>query len=272
MSFVCCKAVDVIPVDDKGIKEKLPPDAVRNKISAEFPGAISNLRLLSRVRKALDKYGKEKQTLLATSFCCDEVNRELDKDFSSVYGSNFSMGGLSGFAFGGVTSFTAMAHHIPDNGWCMVVYGPHVGIDSDGEVGKMNRRGRTGSGACCGSAADASAFVCKEDPTEANVDDLLDCQQNMVRNELLPYKAFLKKSVKLESDLPQALFDGQDRLMKNIVFQAGSEVPAGGFIVLLGGIQINTPGECSDYFLPKVFEMRNRDGKVVSEMLQMVKF
>ena len=58
------------------------------------------------------------------------------------------MGGLAGFPFGGVTGFGAMAHHIPDNGSCLVVYGPHVGIDSRGIVGTVERRGRKHGGAC----------------------------------------------------------------------------------------------------------------------------
>ena len=45
------------------------------------------------------------KTLLTTSLCCDEVNRELEDTLKSVYGNNFSMGGLAGFAFGGITSF-----------------------------------------------------------------------------------------------------------------------------------------------------------------------
>ena len=36
-------------------------------------------------------------TLLATSLCCDEVNRELEEEFGAQYGDNFSMGGLAHF-------------------------------------------------------------------------------------------------------------------------------------------------------------------------------
>merc|ERR1712003_423549 len=109
----------------------------------------------------LAEHGYGGTTLLASSLCCDEVNRVLEKDFSAIYGDNFSMGGLAGFAFGGVTSFGAMAHHIPKDGSCLVVYGPHVGVDSDGVVGKIDRRGRDATGAWCGSAAAAAGYVSK---------------------------------------------------------------------------------------------------------------
>lgn len=88
---------------------------VTAKIEEIFPGAISGVKLAAHVKEVLNRNGySDRKTLLATSLCCDEVNRDFEQDLTSVYGSNFSMGGLAGFAFGGVTSFGAMAHHIPD--------------------------------------------------------------------------------------------------------------------------------------------------------------
>jgi hypothetical protein len=102
-------------------------------VKGNFPGALTNTQLISKIQNELTPHGyTPSNTLVATSLCCDEVNRALDKDLASLYGDNFSMGGLAGFPFGGITSFGAMAHHIPTNGSCLVVYGPHVGVDSDG--------------------------------------------------------------------------------------------------------------------------------------------
>ena len=42
------------------------------------------------------------------------------------------LGGLSGFPFAGNTGFGAMAAHIPDNGFCLLIHGPHVGICQNG--------------------------------------------------------------------------------------------------------------------------------------------
>ena len=63
------------------------------------------------------------------------------------------------FPLGGVTAFGAMASHIPDGGHALVVYAPHVGVDSTGAVGTVERVGRAKGGACCGSAIAASAYV-----------------------------------------------------------------------------------------------------------------
>jgi hypothetical protein len=249
---------------------------VMEKIQEVFPGAIKSSKLANLVKKVLSQNGySDDKTLIATSLCCDEVNRELEADLTSVYNFNFSMGGLAGFAFGGVTSFGAMAHHIPDNGSCLVVYGPHVGVDKDGTVGKVNRRGRdNGSGICCGSAAGAAAY-CKSvqggsDPTPP-AEDALDAQQTFVGNMLLPHADRISSSSDPDVELPLALFDVQDEFMKTIVSKGCGEVAGEGKIAILGGIQINTPSGTNEYFLPKVFQVMNNKGETISDLIGSLK-
>mmetsp|Transcript_25616 Transcript_25616/g.38034 ORF Transcript_25616/g.38034 Transcript_25616/m.38034 type:complete len:277 (-) Transcript_25616:90-920(-) len=245
---------------------------VTDKIKESFPGAVKSADLAAHVKAVLNKHDYvDAKTLIATSFCCDEVNRELEQDITSIYNFNFSMGGLAGFAFGGVTSFGAMAHHIPDGGSCLVVYGPHVGIDKDGTVGKVNRRGRhNGSGPCCGSAAAAAAYCrsvqagAKPNPSP---EDALDAQQTFVGNMLLPEADRISSSSDPSVELPLALFDVQDELMNKIIGKACGEVAGEGKIAILGGIQINTPTGTSEYFLPKVFEIRDNKGERVADLM-----
>ena len=72
------------------------------KIFDVFPGALSNKELETRVVEVLSKKGfTAKNTLLATSLCCDELARRLEDDFVNAYGNNFNLGGLSGFPFAG---------------------------------------------------------------------------------------------------------------------------------------------------------------------------
>ena len=218
-------------------------DTVAKKLSEAFPGALTSAELSAKVKATLVASGyDEKTTLVATSLCCDEVNREFERDLVASYSQNFSMGGLAGFAFGGATSFGAMAHHIPDGGNCLVVYGPHVGIDTDGTVGKVNRSGRAASGACCGSAAAAAGYVkcviaddSQKKSAPADVEDVVDAQQTYVGNLLLPHGERLEKAADPAVELPAALFDAQDSLMKKIVSKACGETH-GGKIALLGGI------------------------------------
>lgn len=238
-----------------------------------YPGALSNNELLSRVSERLAPYGYGPTTLVATSLCCDEVNRPLEKALAKAYDEPFVMGGLAGFPFGGITSFGAMAHHIPDGGSCLVVYGPHVGIDSVGAVGTVNRRGRAKGGACCGSAAAAlgqlkkGTMVPKGDGSAPPAVDSLDAQQAYVNAQLAPYGEKLLTSEDSKVELPFALYDAQKKMMDGIVDKGASAMEGNGYIAMLGGIQINTPDNLSDYFLPLSFELRDHAGKKVKNLL-----
>ena len=237
-----------------------------------FSEAVTNENLMTKIKKSLGKYGFGETTLVATSLCCDEVNRTLESDLSETFGSSFSMGGLAGFPFGGVTSFGAMAAHIPDGGSCLVVYGPHVGIDLEGNVGTVNRRGRMKGGSCCGSAVAAAGYVknvltgvCKEVGTPI---DPVDAQQGYVGQMLLPYGKRIHNSKDPMVELPYALFDAQDKMMGEIVGKACAGVGGNGKIALLGGVQINTPAGMSDYFLPLRFEVLDNQATCVEKFVR----
>lgn len=38
-------------------------------------------------------------------------------------------------------------------------------------------------------------------------------------------------------------------------------------IAIVGGIHINTPKGISDFFLPKIFQLRSSDGKIIKEFI-----
>jgi hypothetical protein len=245
------------------------------KVEEVYPGAFTNETLTKKVQHSLDAYGYGESTILATSLCSDEVNRELEKGLNQLYGDNFCMGGLAGFSFCGKTSFGAMASHIPDGGSCLIVYGPHVGIDANCDVGVVDRRGRAVSNSCCGSAKAACAYVknvkaglaeIAEPPEEPD-----DAQQYWVGSRLLPYADRLAAAECEEAELPLALFDSQDKLMKKIVSSMCGTVAGDGKIALLGGVQINTPPGTPDLFLPKVFVLKNNKGEVVADLLHTLK-
>lgn len=230
-----------------------------------FSNAITNNELVARVTSALQKYGYGNSTLLATSLCCDEVTRDLEKAFSDRYGDNFSMGGLSGIPFGGVTSFSAMAHHIPDGGSCLIVYGPHVGMDRKGNLGTVERRGRRESGPCCGSACAAASYVSAVHAGLQMAAERagMDMEQHFVGELLLPHADRLDMALHPQEELPRILYEENHKMIKKIVSRACSEVAGNGKIALLGGIQINTPQEEPDQFVPMNFELLNNKGEVI---------
>lgn len=180
---------------------------------------------------------------------------------------------MAGFAHGGVTSFGAMANHIPDGGSCFICFGPHVGLDHDGNVGKVNRRGMAKSGACCGSACAAAGHVdCVHkgeiEPTDPAIfSDPVNAQQAMVNHLLMPYAETLAKSPEPMVELPLSLYDAQKKMMDEIVKAGCQEVGGDGKIALLGGVQINTPPETEDYFLPLSFELRTNKNELVEDLM-----
>lgn len=156
----------------------------------------------------------------------------------------------------GVTGFGAMASHIPDGGSCLVVFGPHVGVGSKGDVGTVERRGRDNGGACCGSAIAASGYVASVTSKEATKADPpkvpTDAQQNYVGNLLLPYAPRLEKAADKMVELPYALYDAQKKMVGEIIKAGAGAVAGDGKIAVVGGIQLNTPKGTSDYFKPMV--------------------
>ena len=277
-------SLNIVPGDDEDILDKIKRiledesapkedpefDAI---VQSNFPGAINNKQLESRVVGALAKKGYTgSNTLLATSLCCDELARRLEDDFVKVYGNNFNLGGLSGFPFAGNTGFGAMSAHIPDDGYCLVVYGPHVGVSEDGTVGKVERDGIALVDTCCGSAVAASNYL--KGITDggatitANIQSFTDFQQGAVQELILPHGKRLADADDRMVELPYALYDSQDLLMRSIVGTGVGGTKKG--LALLGGIQINTGPNTLDYFHPLRFDYMNKKGEIMEDMLPII--
>jgi hypothetical protein len=273
-------SLNIVVGDKQDVAEKVKnvfanspkPDAAFEKlVQKNFPGALNNQDLVSKVVDILAATGYSgANTLLATSFCCDELARQLEDDFNGVYGNNFNLGGLAGFPFAGNTGFGAMSAHIPDDGYCLIAYGPHVGLTADGLVGKVERSGCALVDNCCGSAIAASNYV--KGITDggaqitANLQEFTDFQQGAVQELILPHGKRLSDAGENRMvELPYALYDSQDMLLSEIVKRGATGVKKG--VALLGGIQINTGPDTLDYFVPLRFDFMNYRGEIVKDML-----
>jgi len=165
-----------------------------------------------------------------------------------------------------------MAAHIPDDGYCLIVYGPHVGIAADGTVGKVERAGIDLIDTCCGSAVAASNYVDSITTGKRNISmqiqSFTDFQQNAVQELILPHgKRLADAKKKRMIELPYALYDSQNMLLDEIVKCGSAGVKRGG-IALLGGIQINTGPDTPDYFHPLRFDYINyHDDTTIDDLL-----
>mmetsp|Transcript_28592 Transcript_28592/g.43751 ORF Transcript_28592/g.43751 Transcript_28592/m.43751 type:complete len:324 (-) Transcript_28592:1637-2608(-) len=248
--------------------------SVMNNAKTIFPGIITAHQLARSLKAILTPRGFDTdKTLLASSFCCDEVCRDLEDELREVYGQNFSFGGIAGFPFGGNSAFGALLHHMPVDGQIVIVYGPHVGIDYDGVIGKVNRRGHSGSGTCCNTAIAGLAYVkavaegVKIHSPDAS--DPIDAQQVFVDSALMKHSTRLLDAEDPNVELPHVVFEEQGHLLNRIMEKClPKDVPEGTKIALLGGIQVNTPEGTPEYFLPKKFSILNHSGEVKEDMLQ----
>ena len=86
---------------------------------------------------------------------------------------------------------------------------------------------------------------------------------------ILPHGKRLCDAKNRMVELPYALFDSQDMLMREIVKKGSTGIKRG--VALLGGIQINTGPDTPDYFVPIRFDFKNYRGEIVEEMLSSLK-
>jgi Limiting CO2-inducible proteins B/C beta carbonyic anhydrases len=158
-----------------------------------------------------------------------------------------------------------MSAHIPDNGNCLIVHGPHVGITQKGVVGKVERAGIKLVDLCCGSAIAANNYLKGITDGGAKittqVENWSDFQQGAVQQLILPHSQRLKAAgddQKRMIELPYALYTSQDLLLQDIIETGKAGLKKG--TAVLGGVQINTSPDTLDYFHPLRFEYMDDQG------------
>jgi hypothetical protein len=86
--------------------------------------------------------------------CRDELMAEFHASVAAVWGRPFDIGALGGLVFLGRTGVQAALSHVPgeDGRHRLVVFClPHLGVDDDGTVGRVQRRGMSRESAACGA-------------------------------------------------------------------------------------------------------------------------
>ena len=103
--------------------------------------------------------------------------------------------------------------------------------------------------------------------TIANPQDAVDAQQAMVGNLLMPYAQQLNDAEETMVELPMSLYKAQKEMMSSILEKGASNVADPGKIAVVGGIQINTPPNESDYFMPLQFDLYDNQGEKQDDLL-----
>lgn len=223
-------------------------------ILKHYPNSISLSQLEVKLVSELKNHGFiPEKTIWGTSICSDEVNNTFNILNRLFAGSGpFRFGGISGLPFTGKTGMLAFESHIPDDGDAFILYGPHIGISKDGEIGMILRDGQRSKTTCCGSLI-AGVSAIKSGFSTSNI-DLYDYQQHKVKELIHSEKErVLKATFPIKEVTDIALNEAHKQLM-NIIEQT-KESLKGHKLFLVGGIVINTDWDVEDYFEIREIEL-----------------
>jgi len=254
-----------------------PPPVLTNPRDAEaalktfFPGALDSITMDRKVAEVLFKRGyTSANTLFASSMCPDEVNHEpgdVVDLMKSRWGEKFELGGLAGLPFVGKSGFTAYAHHVPDGGKLLVLFAPHVGINFDGKVGKLQRLNQKSLSTACGAAIGAYNGIMKEALAKKKVGDSsavavpkpktrndFDGQIEYIKAKLQPLLQGIEAAPDEIAFVTYQMYAIVRQFLIDQVLTADVWRDAGELCVV-GGIMVNL-GDGNDRFVPLFFQAR----------------
>ncbi|MEM7656822.1 MAG: hypothetical protein AAF399_11890 [Bacteroidota bacterium] len=191
------------------------------------------------------------KVLMATSVCSDDINVPSTTFFNVLFGP-FIMGGLGGLPFAGQTGMTAFAHHIPDEGSAFILYGPHIGLTLEGELGKMYRPRQEDTGNSCGALMLALDRLQDQGYSPTITDD--DYQQMKLEESLLPHRTQILDSENPAKAITETAYDLIHEKIHHHLKTCKNEFHVDK-VTLLGGIIINTDYGLDDYFDARNFEV-----------------
>ncbi|MEX0661000.1 MAG: hypothetical protein WD381_03870 [Balneolaceae bacterium] len=195
------------------------------------------------------------KTILGTSVCSDEIVRSATNFRTHIGNQNpFTLGGLAGFPFTGLTGFKAFAGHIPDDGFAIIEYGPHIGISDTGQTGMVVRDGQALETTCCGALmATLDAFKSEK---KSELDQELDYQQWKIAEELEESRSAIVNEDEPLIVATDHMFSQIDNRVKTLLEQTSSHFK-NKKVALIGGIIINTDFGHSDWFDLREFEVQS---------------
>ena len=225
-----------------------------------FPGALKGKAAELHVASHLMKNGfEEDNTLFCDSSCPDEINHDDPSEditmiFQQRWGGVFPLGGLAGLPFTGKTGWNAFSSHIPKDGNIVILFAPHVGIDSSGLIGKVQRDGQDASSSACGAAIGALAAMKSGIKETEFKNGMHDHQMDCIKHLLEPHVDELAASKNEQVALAYKMYEILEEFLESIIHT--NWMSGRGSLAIVGGIMINCDGVGTDRFLPLKFELR----------------
>lgn len=217
-----------------------------------YPKAMAQPHFRDEIRARLLAEGiNPGKTLLVTSICADDVLAVHEPDSRSFGGKlkreflgPFSMGGLAGLPYSGLTGLAAAAHHVPEDGTLLLAYGPHIGMGEEGGLGKLLRPYQSCESDACGALALALRHFAMPGYQPTRDED--DIEQSALEGRLWPHRAEIMAAahpLKTATDHAYAII--HDSLWRYV--RARKQEFHCDRIALVGGVIINTGQDRDDY-------------------------
>lgn len=127
---------------------------VMNTVQQHYPSPSPVDLYMRKTAATLATIGfSAENTLPIIAVCRDEVCATFIRSVENHWGNSFTLGGLAGLPFGGVTEIGAASQHAPDiyDRKRYVIYAmAHIGFGPNGEVGGCVRPGMKDVNGACG--------------------------------------------------------------------------------------------------------------------------
>ena len=200
-------------------------------------------------------------TLYADSSCPDEINHngtDITTHYTNRYGEIFPLSGLGGLPFTGQTGWAAFSSHTPKDGNIVVLFAPHVGVDSNGLVGKVHRHGIENTTTACGAAVGAYNAVLADKNAGQMKGGYQDYQMECIKHLLADRVQNIKGTRNEMATLAYQMYEIIEQFMENVIDMkwAGPNSK----LAIIGGIMINCDGQNTDRFVPLKFEVMHKNG------------
>lgn len=247
-------------IDTKSyINKKELSEEYKENVLKYYPSAVRGDIVTKAGEKILHHHDfSAENTLFGTSCCPDEIN-DFVTSFKNTWGEKFPLAGLGGIPFTGFTGFHTFSQHRPDNGNLFVLFASHIGIDEEGNLGQIIRRGMTNSTAACGSAISAYNLLLENEKMaiEHERDGEWDLQQQYMETIVRRSLPNIENSQVPLLTLTEVVYNViYNKILKIIPDEYD------GNIALLGGVQINTSLDYYDYFVFKEFKIINPENRI----------
>ncbi|MFD1628289.1 hypothetical protein [Pseudopedobacter beijingensis] len=227
---------------------------IERLIAKHYPNAKKGEEITDTYLSFLrDEYQSDlSKMLFATSLCSDDIN--VSTNFRKVLTRPFTLGGMGGLPYAGLTGMIAFAHHVPDGGDAFIFYGPHIGITDEGELGKMRRPGQKHLTNSCGALMLALERIKRIEDVYIPVNMEIDYQQTLLERSVMPFKQRILEAEQPEKEITEVTYNNINYRVHELVKICKTEFNCER-VFLLGGVIINTSPEFSDYVDVRTFEV-----------------